>query len=335
MSLIRLLLCSMVVAGGSLTLSATELYVNQKDPKAADTNPGTKDQPLKTISAAANIVKPGDIVSVAPGIYREAVTLTVSGEEGKPIVFKSEEPLKAVISGADILSEPKDEGLGIYSYPFAPLRRCTELGGDPQWVYLDGLPLERAETRDRLIPGTFYQDIGGLRVYVSLPEGKDIKDVMLEYSCRDGLITPKGDQGSELPLNDIHIIGFTVTHNADWFRGKPSIRVTGQRWLVEGNHVLWASYMGGILMRNSNKAVVRNNLIEWIGCQGIGGGFNVDLLVEGNTVRYNNWRSFEWGDNEEPIRGQLRQCRIIFRNRLGRHVYREHQRIQHKRNYGG
>jgi len=280
--------------------NATIYVVDERHPAATDTNPGTLEAPLKTVSAAATRAVAGDEVLVRPGIYREAVTLTNSGALGRPIVFRSEEPRAAVISGSDVLTDLRDEGLGVWS---APVRKLNDfsmhLGGNPQWVYLDGRPLERADTRDRLIPGTFYQDTkdtpDAWRVYVALPEGKALKDVALEYAWREGLISPQGDQGSELPLSDIHIIGFTVMHNADWFRGKPSIRVTGERWLVEDNHVLWASYTGGILMRRSNQAVVRSNLVEWIGCQGMGGGNNVDLLVEGNTVRYNNWRSFDWG----------------------------------------
>ena len=115
MSLTRWMLCSLVFLAGSLSLSAVELYVNQKDAKADDKNSGTREEPLKTISAAAKIVKPGDTVTVAPGIYREAVTLTVSGEKDKPIVFRSEEPLKAVISGSDVLANLKPESPGVWS----------------------------------------------------------------------------------------------------------------------------------------------------------------------------------------------------------------------------
>jgi hypothetical protein len=64
--------------------------------------------------------------------------------------------------------------------------------------------------------------------------------------------------------------------------------------LVEDNHVQWTSY-GGLQVVESSACVVRSNLVEWAGCDGMGGSFNVDLLIEGNTIRYNNWRSFDWG----------------------------------------
>jgi hypothetical protein len=277
---------------GLLCLAATTngatYVVDQRHAAAADTNPGTREAPLKTIAAAATRAMAGDEVLVRPGIYRESVTLTNSGAPGKPIVFRSEESRAAVISGADSVTNWQAEGPGVVSFPIPPTRRVNELGGNPEWVYLDGLPLERANTRDRLIPGTFHQDLEGRRVTVALPEDKDIKAVTLEYACRDGLFFPGK------PLDDIHIKGFTLQHNANWFRGRGPICVTGCRWLVEDNHVRWTSY-GGVQTKNCNACVVRNNLIEWAGCDGIGGSFTVDLLLEGNTVRYNNWRSFDWG----------------------------------------
>jgi hypothetical protein len=281
----------MTLAGalGALSLAkAATLVVDTRSPVAADTNVGTRAAPLKTVSAAAARAEAGDEVLVRPGIYREAVTLTRSGAPGRPIVFRSEVLREAVISGADVVTNWQREAVGIVSFPIPPTHTITELGGNPQWVYLDGLPLERADTRDRLIPGTFCQDLDGRRVYVALPEESDSAQVTLEYACREGLFFP------DKPLDDIHIRGFTLRHNANWFRGRGPLRVTGQRWLVEDNHVQWTSY-GGVQIVNSGACVVRSNLVEWAGCDGMGGSFNVDMLLEGNTVRYNNWRSFDWG----------------------------------------
>jgi len=268
--------------------AAREIHVDQRHPGASDTQPGTREAPLKTISAAARQVRPGDVVTVAPGLYREAVALTVSGEPGRPIVFQSELPRQAVISGADPLVEPRDEGRGVYSYAVAVRGRVTYLGGNPEWVYLDGLPLERVDTPDRLVPGSFCLDLDAKRVRVVLPERAELAKVSLEYASREGLLA------ADKPLDDIHVRGFTLQHTANWFRGRGPLVVSGRRWLVEGNHVRWTSY-GGLQTKNTNGCVVRDNLIEWAGCDGVGGGYNVDLLFTGNTVRYNNWRSFDWG----------------------------------------
>ena len=76
-------------------------YVDQN---AAVFGNGTQEAPFQTISEAAAIARPGDEVIVAPGIYREYVDPACAGTEDAPIVYRSAEPLKAVITGAEPLT---------------------------------------------------------------------------------------------------------------------------------------------------------------------------------------------------------------------------------------
>ena len=62
---------------------------------------GSKESPFKTINEAAQIARPGDEVLVAPGLYREYVDPLYGGREDARIVYRSQEPLGAVISGAE------------------------------------------------------------------------------------------------------------------------------------------------------------------------------------------------------------------------------------------
>ena len=68
--------------GCTTLLFTTALYgatiiVDNQNPRAADTNPGTRAAPLKTISAAARKVKPGDEVLVRPD---GVISLPMTGE---------------------------------------------------------------------------------------------------------------------------------------------------------------------------------------------------------------------------------------------------------------
>jgi len=58
------------------------------DPAGDDSAEGTERAPWRTIQRAAAAVQAGDEVVVHPGIYREAVRISASGEPGKPIVFR-------------------------------------------------------------------------------------------------------------------------------------------------------------------------------------------------------------------------------------------------------
>ena len=75
------------------------LYVNQKAGREGN---GSKEMPFKYINDAAKVAKPGDEVVVAPGIYREYVDPVNAGLEDARITYRSEEPLGAVITGAEI-----------------------------------------------------------------------------------------------------------------------------------------------------------------------------------------------------------------------------------------
>ena len=62
---------------------------------------GTRERPYRRINDAARVAMPGDEVVVAPGIYREYVDPVNAGEDDKRIIYRSEEPLGAVITGAE------------------------------------------------------------------------------------------------------------------------------------------------------------------------------------------------------------------------------------------
>ncbi len=76
-------------------------YVNAE---ASRDGNGSKEMPFKHINDAAKVALPGDLVLVAPGIYREYVNPLNAGTEEQPIVYRSEQPLGAVITGAEELT---------------------------------------------------------------------------------------------------------------------------------------------------------------------------------------------------------------------------------------
>ncbi|MCQ2496334.1 MAG: right-handed parallel beta-helix repeat-containing protein [Lachnospiraceae bacterium] len=76
------------------------LYVNCNAQTDGD---GSKERPFKRINDAARIAKPGDEVIVAKGVYREYVNPFYGGTKEQRIVYRSEEPLGACISGAEPL----------------------------------------------------------------------------------------------------------------------------------------------------------------------------------------------------------------------------------------
>ena len=75
----------------ALLLALTLVYSNGAEifvsPGGNDRNPGSRQAPLATIAAAAARAKAGDVVKIAPGVYREKVIFRKSGTPAAPITF--------------------------------------------------------------------------------------------------------------------------------------------------------------------------------------------------------------------------------------------------------
>ena len=79
-------------------LVAATLYVD--GPNGSDSATGlTPATAWRTIQRAANVVNPGDVVIIQPGLYAESVTITRLGTDALPITFRAAGP-GVIVSGA-------------------------------------------------------------------------------------------------------------------------------------------------------------------------------------------------------------------------------------------
>ncbi|MHC4645128.1 MAG: right-handed parallel beta-helix repeat-containing protein [Planctomycetota bacterium] len=95
---------ALIVLTGLLTqtLSAREWHVSVK---GSDKNDGSASKPLKTISAAALIAQPGDVITVHSGTYRERINPPRGGEsDSKRIVYQAAKGEKVVIKGSEVVT---------------------------------------------------------------------------------------------------------------------------------------------------------------------------------------------------------------------------------------
>jgi hypothetical protein len=77
-----------------------------------DTNPGTEALPWRTIQKAANSLAAGDTAWVRTGIYKERVTVNVSGNPtGGPVSFRAFPGEKPIIDGARFIPRKDDTAL--------------------------------------------------------------------------------------------------------------------------------------------------------------------------------------------------------------------------------
>lgn len=85
----------------------TQVYhVNQNHPAASDENPGTPEEPFKTINKAAQILKSGEKVIVYSGVYREQIQPVNEGiAKDKMISYEVAPGNKVVVKGSLVFNE--------------------------------------------------------------------------------------------------------------------------------------------------------------------------------------------------------------------------------------
>lgn len=82
----------------SLQAGAAEYFVSPKGDDALD---GAAARPWRTVQRAADAAKPGDVVTIRGGVYREWVKPANAGREGAPIVYQAAKGERVVVTGAD------------------------------------------------------------------------------------------------------------------------------------------------------------------------------------------------------------------------------------------
>src|SRR5262249_37047564 len=134
----RFLLSAFSIVAALNIVSAAEFVVDQKNPRASDQNRGTKEQPLKTISAAANRVAAGDHVIIHGGDDRETVIIKASGTPDAPIIFEGASGETAVIKGSDIITGWTRKSPNVWKAKLPDLPAVSPREDEPShWVTLD------------------------------------------------------------------------------------------------------------------------------------------------------------------------------------------------------
>lgn len=174
------------------------------DPRGSDSNDGTQDKPLRTITRAAALAKSGDVVTIGPGSYTDSVVVQNSGTPSLRIVFQAAERGTVILTG------------GVNS--FRP--RTWSAGAPPkgQWyVTVRGLIFRRySNPLDRT------NAIAALRA----SKGWTVQDVLFDEAGRTGL---------EIRGNDVTVENSTFRRNYEnalvaWGKGTGSENASDPRY---------------------------------------------------------------------------------------------------------
>ena len=232
-----------------------------------DLNSGCIENPLRTIQAAANVAKPGDVITIFEGVYRERIDPPRGGKSFlEPIIYQAAPGEHVVIKGSEIASgweldkgdvwriSYKNEYFGAFN-PFA-----NEIRSD--WF----LPLDKEHTtgavyiNNRMIAECdsledVYQTDGGMRWFAKSDNtgthiwanfsGMDPNNERVEINKRRTVIYP-----SKPGINFITIRGLHLTQAANpWSPPtREQIGLIGvnwsKGWVIENNVISHARCAG-------------------------------------------------------------------------------------------
>jgi hypothetical protein len=273
----------------ALTISgatAREYHVSATGDDAGD---GSAEQPLETISAAALLAQPGDVVTVHAGTYRERVTPPRGGvSDAKRIVYQAAEGEKVEIKGSEVVKgwEKVSGDVWKVTLPntffgdrnpyrelirgdwFNPMKREHHTGD----VYLDGVSLWEAARREDVLQSKddhawWYCEANDQSTTLWADfDGADPNAELVEINVRSACFYP------EVPgVSFITVRGFTMRHAATQW-APPTAEQIG----LIGTH--W-----------SKGWVIEDNVISDSRCTGItlGKYHDPDDRVEASADQYN------------------------------------------------
>ena len=225
---------------------------------------GTQAAPYCTINAAMTAHKgPGITIMVAPGIYREQVTVPVNGAAGSPFVFQASAP-GVVIDGSDDFSSPALWAASTGSYLAATVTWA------PKQVFVDGARLTVTTNAPGTMPANSFIYVSGQGLYVNLDGTSPGSHTTLVGHRLYGFnvyrtfvnitgfqITRTDDRGINMQNGCTDMV---VSNNAVSFAGSYGIQtVNGQRITITGNTVSDNAFHGIGLTAGASACVVTNN----------------------------------------------------------------------------
>jgi hypothetical protein len=287
------------------------LWVDQNDPKAADSADGSEGTPFKTLAEAAQAVRPGDVVRIRTGFYRENIDLKTSGTADKPIRFEAGPGAHVVVTGADVVQDALTREPGadnIFSMPWShkilpygswpgnlpsdgsgtwPNDDFHKLIGRCEQVIVDGYLLHQVLQRSQLSRGSFYVDLQNQRLYVWDSSNIDMKGpaATVEASVRSEIWTSEGSY--------VQIAGLRFRYATNSAQ-HGAINLLGDHDMIEDCIVERTNGVG--LTLHGKDLVARRCVLRDNGEMGFGGFRCLRLLVTECEIRNNNTKGFsrEW-----------------------------------------
>jgi hypothetical protein len=288
---------------------AATLYVS----KSGSTNAsaaGTSSAPLGSIQAAVNRANVnsqkgiGTKIIVAPGVYREALTINAASSSA-PLTIQASSIGTAVIAGSDVLtgwssvSGHPNTYYHSWTYNFG---NCPTPNGWPgtfptiarrsEMIFVNNVMYTQVLSESQLKAGTFYVDEAANHILVTLPSGMSANGATIEAAVRSETLEVNH-------RNNFVLRGVVLRHARTCINQGGADINSSTNVLVDHVQAIWNGW-GGLQFNHDTKLTVQNSIASHNGGVGFTANNGVNTLFSYNETDFNNWRGaqgalYDWG----------------------------------------
>ena len=292
-------------------------------PNGNDSNPGTQSAPVQSLRRAVSLTPSGGTLVLRGGDHRTwypdgaGAGYEIVSKDLTIQAFPGEQPW---LNGADVINDWTSSGAGRWSrawstpsfcegayYRLAPTAQSTNntgpcahrdqygdpqypMAGDPQMVFVNGIPLRQVASLAQVAVGTFHYDWSARRVTIgNNPAGQTV-----ELAARPVALVLGG--GKNYTVRGIGFRRFASNEYSSLTRG--ALYVGANRVIVEKTVFTQNAGHGLAMSGPANGSSVTQSVFVGNGANGLtangdaGSPQRNDLLIEGNIFSGNNAERF-------------------------------------------
>jgi parallel beta-helix repeat protein len=254
--------------------TTTYLYVDQNNPNASDTGPGSATQPFKTIQAGANKAAAGTTVMVSSGTYNEKVTIKNSGTATAPIVFTT-------APGAYVTVTGQANGFYDSGKSYVTIHGFTVTGTTNYGIYVYNTSNVTIDGNDVSYAGHPVSGQTSKGIYINLTTDSTVSNNRVHHNTDSGIYLTNG-------ATRITIVGNETYANASQYtRQAPGIDLRTSGNTVYNNVSHDNEDTGIQLYAGAANNLVCNNIIYNNGDHGIDVSYPTGNILVSNSVYHN------------------------------------------------
>jgi parallel beta-helix repeat protein len=271
-----------VVGGAPSSVAAARTWFVAAS--GSDGASGSNDAPLRTIKNAVDRAASGDMIVLGGGVYRESVQVY-----GKALHIASASGQRAVLDGARRLDGWTASGGDWFTAGWTaqfetetggPVAPDRAVAGRPDQVFFEQIQLRQVNSRDAVIPGTFFHDAASDRVWIANdPTGRTVEASDIGW----GMYFNKADGSS--------LTNITLRRFATERRNMAALRVYSNNVTISGVVVRDSARMGLSVIGSNIR--VSDSTFNGNGYLGVHGDRLNGFVLERSSVQANNVAGFD------------------------------------------